>query len=147
MFLLALKNYARCGKPPWRISFSGRIYYNQSLFQPGVVATLIEDRNGGVTYGVAFQLINEAALDYLNNREVALGGYISHITMFQPRDKSRLPMPVLLYVATPSNQHWIGDATADHIANQVRICKISCSKFVQVGLLKWGNGQIAKRNT
>ena len=89
------------------------------------MATLIEDRNGGVTYGVAFQLINEAALDYLNNREVALGGYISHITMFQPRDKSRLPMPVLLYVATPSNQHWIGDATADHIANQVRICKIS----------------------
>lgn len=87
--------------------------------KPGVVATLIEDRNGGVTYGVAFQLINEAALDYLNNREVALGGYISHITMFQPRDKSRLPMPVLLYVATPSNQHWIGDATADHIANQV----------------------------
>ena len=85
------------------------------------MATLIEDRNGGVTYGVAFQLINEAALDYLNNREVALGGYISHITMFQPRDKSRLPMPVLLYVATPSNQHWIGDATADHIANQVKL--------------------------
>ena len=100
--------------------FPAELYYNESLFQPGVVATLIEDRNGGVTYGVAFQLINEAALDYLNNREVALGGYISHITMFQPRDKSRLPMPVLLYVATPSNQHWIGDATADHIANQVR---------------------------
>ena len=84
------------------------------------MATLIEDRDGGVTYGVAFQLINEAALDYLNNREVALGGYISHITMFQPRDKSRPPMPVLLYVATPSNQHWLGHASADEIANQVR---------------------------
>lgn len=84
------------------------------------MATLIEDRDGGVTYGVAFQLINESALDYLNNREVALGGYISHITMFQPRDKSRPPMPVLLYVATPSNQHWLGHATVDEIANQVR---------------------------
>jgi len=86
---------------------------------PGRVATLIEDREGAVTYGVAFQLINDAALDYLNNREVALGGYISHITMFQPRDKSRPPMPVLLYVATPSNQHWLGHASADEIANQV----------------------------
>ena len=120
MFLLARKIMSGVENLHEEFLFSGRIYYNESLFQPGVVATLIEDRNGGVTYGVAFQLINEAALDYLNNREVALGGYISHITMFQPRDKSRLPMPVLLYVATPSNQHWIGDATADHIANQVR---------------------------
>ena len=82
------------------------------------MATLVEDRDAE-TYGVAFQLINEAALEYLNNREVALGGYISHITMFQPRDKSRMPMPVLLYVATPSNEHWLGHAPAEQIANQV----------------------------
>lgn len=88
--------------------------------KPGRVATLIEDREpGAVTYGVAFQLINEAALDYLNNREIALGGYISHITMFQPRDKTRMPIPVLLYVATPSNQQWLGHASANDIANQV----------------------------
>lgn len=79
---------------------------------------MIEDREA-VTYGVAFQLVNDAALDYLNDREVTLGGYISHITMFQPRDKSRMPMPVLLYVATPSNQHWLGHASAESIANQV----------------------------
>jgi len=86
--------------------------------KPGRVATLVEERDA-VTYGVAFQLINESALDYLNNREVALGGYISHITMFQPRDKSRIPMPVLLYVATPSNQHWLGHAPTEQVANQV----------------------------
>ena len=91
--------------------------------QPGRVATLIEDHEA-VTYGVAFQLINEAALDYLNNREVALGGYISHITMFIPRDPSRMPMPVLLYVATPSNQHWLGHAPSENIANQVQFCGI-----------------------
>merc|ERR1711982_161449 len=55
----------------------------------------------------------------LNNREVALGGYISHITMFIPQDPTRMPMPVLLYVATPSNQHWLGHASSEHIANQV----------------------------
>ena len=81
---------------------------------------MIEDHEA-VTYGVAFQLINEAALDYLNNREVALGGYISHITMFIPQDPTRMPMPVLLYVATPSNQHWLGHASSEHIANQVRL--------------------------
>jgi hypothetical protein len=64
--------------------------------------------------------VNESALDYLNNREVALGGYVSHITMFQPRDSSRPPMPVLLYVATSSNQHWLGTASTEHIANQVK---------------------------
>ena len=89
------------------------------LLQPGRVATLIEDHEA-VTYGVAFQLINEAALDYLNNREVALGGYISHITMFIPQDPTRMPMPVLLYVATPRNQHWLGHASSEHIANQVK---------------------------
>ena len=51
---------------------------------------------------------------------MALGGYISYNTMFQPRDKSKLPIPVLLYVATPSNRHWLGHASADEIANQVR---------------------------
>ena len=95
------------------------------LLQPGRVATLIEDHEA-VTYGVAFQLINEAALDYLNNREVALGGYISHITMFIPQDPTRMPMPVLLYVATPSNQHWLGHASSEHIANQVRLL---CCQF------------------
>ena len=72
-----------------------------------------------MTYGVAFQLINEAALDYLNNREIALGGYISHITMFQPKDSNRTPMPVLFYVATPSNPQWLGKASEEQIADQV----------------------------
>ena len=69
-----------------------------------------------MTYGVAFQLLGEAALDYLNQREVQLGGYVSHITLFQPKDLSLPPFPVLLYVATPSNQHWLGPEKLDTIA-------------------------------
>ncbi len=63
--------------------------------------------------------MNESALDYLNNREVTLGGYISHITMFTPKDPTKAPMPVLLYVATSSNQHWLGSASDEAIADQV----------------------------
>lgn len=86
--------------------------------KPGRVATLVEEQKM-VTYGVAFQLLGEAALDYLNQREVQLGGYKSHITLFQPKDLSMLPFPVLLYIATPSNQHWLGPGPLDKIAEQV----------------------------
>ena len=72
-----------------------------------------------MTYGVAYQLLGEAALDYLNQREVQLGGYVSHITLFQPKDPISPPFPVLLYVATPSNQHWLGPQNLDIIAEQV----------------------------
>ena len=72
-----------------------------------------------LTYGVAFQLLGEAALDYLNQREIQLGGYKSHITLFQPKDLSTAPFPVLLYVATPSNQHWLGPEKLDKVAEQV----------------------------
>ena len=72
-----------------------------------------------LTYGVAFQLLGEAALDYLNQREIHLGGYVSHITLFQPKDSSLEPFPVLLYVATPSNQHWLGPESLDKVAQQV----------------------------
>ena len=74
-----------------------------------------------LTYGVAFQLLGEAALDYLNQREIQLGGYKSHITLFQPKDSSTAPFPVLLYVATPSNQHWLGPERLDKVAEQVCI--------------------------
>lgn len=86
--------------------------------KPGRVATLVEESKM-VTYGVAFQLLGEAALDYLNQREVQLGGYVSHITLFQPKDLSLPPFPVLLYVATPSNQHWLGPDNLEKIAKQV----------------------------
>ena len=71
------------------------------------------------THGLALQLRDESALEYLNRREVTLGGYVSHITMFYPRDKSRAPFPVLLYVATPSNKDWLGPAPLPSLAEQV----------------------------
>ena len=72
-----------------------------------------------VTHGLALKLKDQAALNYLNNREVTLGGYVSHITLFYPRDKSRPPFPILLYIATPTNRHWLGPAPLDDVAEQV----------------------------
>jgi len=86
--------------------------------KPGRVATLVEDADT-MTYGVAFQLLGEDALNYLNQREVQLGGYVSHITLFQPIDLTLPSFPVLLYVATPSNEHWMGPEKLESIAEQV----------------------------
>jgi len=88
--------------------------------KPGRVATLVEDTSDTSTYGVAFQLLGESALEYLNKREVTLGGYATHITTFTPKVTSSMaPFPVLLFVATPSNEHWLGQGPLDQIARQV----------------------------
>jgi cation transport protein ChaC len=71
-------------------------------------------------------------LNYLNNREVTLGGYVSHITMFYPRDSSLDPFPILLYIATPTSQHWLGPAPLDEVAEQVSHLAIvtgTCTAF------------------
>jgi len=85
---------------------------------PGRVATLVEEK-GVVTFGLALELTGEEALDYLNNREVALGGYNQHIAMFQPANTVSPPFPVLVYVATTSSSYWLGPAPAHEIAEQV----------------------------
>lgn len=89
--------------------------------KPGRVATLVEEKRAK-THGVAFKLLGESALDYLKQREITLGGYNSHITLFHPTCSISEPIPVLLYVATPSNKHWLGPATPEQIANQVVQC-------------------------
>ena len=91
------------------------------------------------TYGVALELQGEEALDYLNNRlecamdrslppvlprEMTLGGYSQHITLFHPAsspDNSLpAPFPVLVFVASPhSGPYWLGPAEPEQIATQV----------------------------
>jgi len=85
---------------------------------PGRVATLVEEK-GVVTFGLALELTGEDALDYLNNREVSLGGYNQHIAMFQPANSKAPPFPVLVYVATAGSSYWLGPAPPHEIAEQV----------------------------
>jgi len=91
--------------------------------KPGRVATLVEDKKDE-THGVAMELQGEEALDYLNNREIALGGYIQQITLFHPLPTKEeiviAPFPVLFFVASPnSGPYWLGPASSTSIAEQV----------------------------
>jgi len=85
---------------------------------PGRVATLIEEAKS-TTYGVAMELQGEEALDYLNNREMTLGGYSQKITMFHTVDDKHPPFPVLVFVATSKSSFWLGPADPHVIAEQV----------------------------
>lgn len=93
--------------------------------KPGRVATLVEDQHDS-THGVALELQGEEALDYLNNREMTLGGYSQQITLFHPSpapDQASSPLPpfpVLVFVASPnSGPYWLGPASPQEIAEQV----------------------------
>ncbi|XP_071535248.1 putative glutathione-specific gamma-glutamylcyclotransferase 2 [Panulirus ornatus] len=89
--------------------------------KPGRVATLVEEQDGA-TWGVAYELTGEAALRYLEAREVALGGYTTAVVTFFPRDGVLKPFPVLLYIATPASREWAGQAPLHEIATQITQC-------------------------
>lgn len=81
----------------------------------------------GIVWGQAFQVKEKEAFSYLNNRECELGGYLTTISTFYPRpdakaNKSTKPFPVILYLATSSNRHWLGDSSLPDIANQIVEC-------------------------
>jgi len=92
--------------------------------KPGRVATLVEDKKEE-THGVAMELQGKEALDYLNNREMTLGGYSQQITLFHPLSSDEegivvVPFPVLVFVASPnSGPYWLGPASSSEIAKQV----------------------------
>ncbi|XP_054271959.1 glutathione-specific gamma-glutamylcyclotransferase 1 [Macrosteles quadrilineatus] len=103
--------------------WQGNITHRGVAGKPGRVATLVEEKEG-VVWGRAFQLSGEAAIPYLNNRECVLGGYLTAITTFYPRPAeddghTMEPFAALVYIATPSNCHWLGDAPLSEIATQI----------------------------
>lgn len=62
-----------------------------------------------------------AALPYLDRRECVLGGYLTRLTTFYSKD-GKHSFAALLYIATSSNQHWLGDASDASIAKQITEC-------------------------
>ncbi|XP_049845745.1 putative glutathione-specific gamma-glutamylcyclotransferase 2 isoform X1 [Schistocerca gregaria] len=86
--------------------------------KPGRVATMVQEKEGEV-WGCAFLVRGEAALPYLKDRECDLGGYRTLVAKFEPRRADRPAFPVLLYVATPDNRHWLGDAPLPDMARHI----------------------------
>lgn len=102
--------------------WQGNVTHRGDRNQPGRVATLIEDADA-VTYGMVFKLDDTAGLDYLHQREVALGGYTRKTVTVQCRDSPPHQVQALLFIATPASAHWLGPAPLDLIADQVLRCR------------------------
>ncbi|XP_049536881.1 glutathione-specific gamma-glutamylcyclotransferase 1 [Anopheles darlingi] len=92
--------------------------------QPGRVATLIEDKEG-ITWGCAFKVTGQDALEYLGQRECTLGGYATKYIKFYPRIASEQSgisgeaFATLVYIATPKNEYWIGEEPLLVTARQI----------------------------
>ncbi|XP_001945247.1 putative glutathione-specific gamma-glutamylcyclotransferase 2 [Acyrthosiphon pisum] len=104
--------------------WQGNIAHRGTKEKPGRVATLVEDPQGFV-WGKAFLLPDETAFRYLEMREVYLGGYQVHKVdvMSDGADECcRRTVNATVYVATPDNGQWLGEAPVDELATQVATC-------------------------
>ncbi|XP_065343893.1 glutathione-specific gamma-glutamylcyclotransferase 1 [Cloeon dipterum] len=118
----------------------GNTHHRGTKDQPGRVATL-EESADGIVWGRAYLLHGEAALAYLAQRECLLGGYKTHFSaVWRPKRSSgplapewrstgfgrwsstsfeQLTAAALVYVATPENTMWLGEASAAEMAEQI----------------------------
>ncbi|XP_045549726.1 glutathione-specific gamma-glutamylcyclotransferase 1 [Salmo salar] len=78
------------------------------------------------TWGVAYEVSDsqmEESLQYLNVREAVLGGYVTKMVEFTPREKCQGSLLALVYIATSDNPIYLGPATPTEIAAQIAICR------------------------
>lgn len=102
--------------------WQGNIAHRGTKEKPGRVATLVEDPQGFV-WGKAYLLPDETAFRYLEMREVYLGGYQVHKVDVRSDDCCpRRTVNATVYVATPDNGQWLGEAPVDELAAQVATC-------------------------
>ncbi|XP_047201294.1 glutathione-specific gamma-glutamylcyclotransferase 1-like isoform X2 [Girardinichthys multiradiatus] len=82
------------------------------------------DKEKASTWGVAYEVPEshmEESLQYLNIREVMLGGYTTKMVEFVPKEKSHGPLLALVYIATSDNPIYLGPASDMEIAAQISI--------------------------
>ncbi|XP_045918644.1 glutathione-specific gamma-glutamylcyclotransferase 1-like isoform X3 [Micropterus dolomieu] len=84
------------------------------------------DKKRACTWGVAYEVTDsqiEVSLQYLNMREVVLGGYITEMVEFIPKEKDQAPLLALVYIATSENPIYLGPASDKEIAAQIAVCR------------------------
>lgn len=104
--------------------WQGNITHRGTPNKPGRVATLMQEKEG-ITWGCAYKITGETALDYLKQRECTLGGYITVDTKFYPRVASYdtvfsgEAIQVVVYIATDQNCHWMGENCLKQVAREI----------------------------
>lgn len=114
-----------CIKGYKRRFWHGDDFYRGDKKRPGRVVTLVEDQDA-CTWGVAYEVTDsqiEVSLQYLNMREVVLGGYITEMVEFIPKEKDQAPLLALVYIATSENPIYLGPASDKEIADQIAVCR------------------------
>ena len=74
------------------------------------------------TWGVAYEVTDsqvEEGLQYLHVREAVLGGYVTKMVEFSPREKGQGKILALVYLATSDNPIYLGPAPPSQIAAQI----------------------------
>ncbi|XP_075148364.1 glutathione-specific gamma-glutamylcyclotransferase 1 [Haematobia irritans] len=108
--------------------WQGNTTHRGTVEKPGRVATLVEDKEG-ITWGCAYRITGQIALDYLKQRECTLGGYTTVDTKFYPRIASYdtpfggEAVPVLVYIANKESEHWLGEDQLENVAKQIVECE------------------------
>ena len=110
-------------EPAWIAGYARRFWQGSTDHRgvpgaPGRVVTLVEEP-GAICWGMAYRVDaaeRDAVLETLDHREK--GGYDRRgVTIhFRGRD----PVTGLVYLATPDNPNYLGPASLDAIAEQVR---------------------------
>jgi glutathione-specific gamma-glutamylcyclotransferase len=87
---------------------------------PGRVVTLTPTADA-LCWGLAYRLeeaTRELTLQRLDLRE--RGGYERHVVEFRRRDAHQDSVPAFVYVASPTNPHYLGPCALGRIAEQIR---------------------------
>ncbi|RUS78140.1 hypothetical protein EGW08_014113 [Elysia chlorotica] len=89
--------------------------------KPGRVATLVLSENPREkVWGVAYKIADThcmAVKDHLDYREK--GGYDRKEILFYPRDTSRSPIKLTLYIGSENNPYFLGPAPLEEMAFQI----------------------------
>lgn len=102
--------------------WQGNVTHRGTEDNIGRVATLIKSKKSAV-WGEMFEVRDQEAkakvLNGLTNREVTLGGYDVIVTTFYPRELNGNPCHVIVFIATPHNEYFLGKSDIDTMAMQI----------------------------
>ncbi|XP_077394977.1 glutathione-specific gamma-glutamylcyclotransferase 1-like [Festucalex cinctus] len=104
--------------------WQGDDFYRGNKENPGRVVTLVEDQEA-CTWGVAYEVSAdqiEEAFQYLNVRETVVGGYVTELVEFIPREKGEDAVHAVVYIATCDNPAYVGPASHQEIADRIAVC-------------------------